>query len=209
MSNTPDQKLRIKLLMLGDSGVGKSSILTRYTEKKFAEGIVGTAGIDFRNKEGFVEGKEIMMEIWDTAGQERFRTITSKYYHGAMGIILTYDITDRNSFDNINAWLTQIRANTSIDDIAIMICGNKTDLTPREISEEEAQKFADENSALFIETSAKNDVNIHTLFNRLNTAIVRSEKILAKNWNNTTTKESAKKPKRQRWIFACGRKTRK
>lgn len=178
---------RLKLLMLGDSGVGKSSLLTRFTEEKFNNGILGTAGIDYRVKKTIINEKNVFLEIWDTAGQERFRTIASKYYQGAMGVILVFDVTERQSFINIHEWIGQIRQNTSVDEIALIVAGNKTDLVNRVVLEDEGKALALQYNAIYVETSAKENRNVFPLFMRISTEIMRNDKILAKNWNNTPT----------------------
>ena len=99
----------LKLLLLGDSGVGKSSLLTQYVEDDFHDVFISTIGIDFRNKTLEIDGKRVKLRVWDTAGQERFRTLTAQFYRGSQGILMVYDITRRESFDNIGHWMKKIK----------------------------------------------------------------------------------------------------
>merc|ERR1719250_371004 len=114
----------IKLLMIGDSGVGKSCILLRFSDDSFTQSFITTIGIDFKIKTIDLDGKRIKLQIWDTAGQERFRTITTAYYRGAMGILLVYDITDETSFMNINNWMKNIEQHASETVNKILIGNN-------------------------------------------------------------------------------------
>ena len=115
-----------KIVMIGDSGVGKSCILLRFADDKFNENFYATIGVDFRFKNVMVDDKSVKLQIWDTAGQERFKTITSAYYRGADGIIIVYDITDRNSFAHIKDWLDDVNKYTDNNPLKIIV-GNKID----------------------------------------------------------------------------------
>ena len=117
----------IKLLLLGDTGVGKSSLMFRFSEGEFKSGLIGTAGVDYKMKNIEMGGKSVKIQIWDTAGQERYRTLTKAYYRGAAGIILVYDACDRVSFNNVTYWLQKIKKHGD-ENVEIMLLGNKIDL---------------------------------------------------------------------------------
>jgi len=167
----PEYDYLFKLLLIGDSGVGKTSLLFRFSEDQFSTSFIATIGIDFKIRTIDVEGKKIKLQIWDTAGQERFRTITTAYYRGAMGIMLVYDITSAPSFRNIKQWLSNI-ADHANSDVERMLLGNKCDMeTSRQVSEEEARKFAVSCGIRFMETSAKERLNVTDAFHILATDI--------------------------------------
>jgi len=154
----------IKLLIIGDSGVGKTCFLLRFSDDNFTASHLTTIGIDFKLKTIEVDGKTIKLQIWDTAGQERFRTITQTYYKGAMGIILAYDCTDENSFNNIRNWVQQIKMHAN-EDVAKVLIGNKCDRPDKKISAEQGEALARELGIKFFETSAKTNVNVNETFN--------------------------------------------
>mmetsp|Transcript_24374 Transcript_24374/g.26642 ORF Transcript_24374/g.26642 Transcript_24374/m.26642 type:complete len:205 (+) Transcript_24374:253-867(+) len=156
--------MQIKLLMIGDSGVGKTCLLLRYANDSFSPTFITTIGIDFKIKNIQLDGKRIKLQIWDTAGQERFRTITTSYFRGAQGILLVYDVTDRNSFTSIRNWVAQIQMHADVNVNKILI-GNKSDCQDqRVISYEEGQGLAKEYNINFFETSAKQDLNVEKAF---------------------------------------------
>jgi len=156
-----------KVLIIGNSSVGKSNILLRYTDNIFNESFLPTIGVDFKIKNITVNNQKIKLNIWDTAGQERFKTITSTYYKGSHGIILVYDITDRESFDNINNWVSEVKKNAG-SNVVMLLVGNKSDLeVDRVVSTKEGQDFANMLGVSFLETSAKSDSNIKETFNIL------------------------------------------
>ncbi|VDD90401.1 unnamed protein product [Enterobius vermicularis] len=164
--------LLFKLLLIGDSGVGKTCILYRFSDDAFNTTFISTIGIDFKIKTIELEGKKIKLQIWDTAGQERFHTITTSYYRGAMGIMLVYDITNAKSFDNIAKWLRNIDEHAS-EDVEKMLLGNKCDMVDRRVvSKERGEKIAVDHGIRFLETSAKADINIDTAFYDLARAIL-------------------------------------
>jgi Ras-related protein Rab-8A len=142
--------------------------------------------VDFKIKTIEIENKKIKMQIWDTAGQERFRTITQTYYKGAMGIIMTYAINDRNSFNNINNWMKQIKDHAS-DHVCLLLIGNKCDSKDRVVDESEGKKLADDYNIPFLETSAKENINVQECFQTIGRDV--AEKILA----NTQIMETYKK----------------
>jgi len=154
----------IKLLLIGDSGVGKSCLLLRFSEDSFTPSFITTIGIDFKIRTVEIDGKKIKLQIWDTAGQERFRTITTAYYRGAMGILLVYDVTDEKSFLSIRNWIANIDqfAQEGVNRILI---GNKSDMTSKRVIDFATGKaLADEYGIRFLETSAKNSTNVDEAF---------------------------------------------
>jgi len=150
-----------KLLIIGESGVGKTCLLLRFTDDSFTANHLTTIGIDFKIKIISLNGKLIKLQIWDTAGQERFRTITKTYYKGAHGIILTYDVTDQNSFKNIRNWIKQIEANAQTNVCKVLV-GNKCDKPDRVVTEEEGKKLAEDFNMSFFETSVNEVFNFLT-----------------------------------------------
>ena len=166
----PRSDVTFKLLMLGDSGVGKSSLMLRYAQNRFVPQVIGTTGVDLIRKIVRVNDLLINLQIWDTAGQERFRGITKSFYKGAHGIILTYDVTDRTSFKNIHNWIQDIQSNGAMK---IILVGNKTDL-PAQISTAEGQALARQYNLNFVETSARNATNVETAFLELIKELLQS-----------------------------------
>jgi len=153
-----------KLLLIGDSGVGKTCVLFRFSEDAFNATFISTIGIDFKIRTIDLDGKKIKLQIWDTAGQERFRTITTAYYRGAMGIMLVYDITNEKSFDNIKNWIRNIEEHAA-QDVEKMILGNKCDMNDRrEVTRERGEELAIEYGIKFMETSAKASINVEEAF---------------------------------------------
>ena len=153
-----------KILLLGNSDVGKSSLILRYVDQVWSDTFVPTIGVDFKVKTLELQNKQIKMQIWDTAGQERFRNVISSYFRGAHGILLIYDVTNRDSFKNLESWLIEIEKNASENVLKILI-GNKNDLVDdKEIKTEEGQAFANRNGMQFIETSAKENTNVTEAF---------------------------------------------
>jgi Ras-related protein Rab-1A len=155
-----------KLIIIGDSGVGKSSVLSQYVDQTFINSHISTIGVDFKITNVNIGDKIAKLQIWDTAGQERFRTITTNYYRGAHGIILVYDVTNRESFDNIVNWMDNIERYSK--NPRLILIGNKTDLpNKRVVSYEEALDYSNSLGLSFLETSAKNNLNIEDIFTKL------------------------------------------
>ncbi|AMD22319.1 HGL021Wp [Eremothecium sinecaudum] len=152
----------MKILLVGDSGVGKSCLLVRFVEDKFSPTFITTIGIDFKIKTVEINGKKIKLQLWDTAGQERFRTITTAYYRGAMGIILVYDVTDEVSFENTRQWFSTL--SYANEEAIILLVGNKKDMDKRTVTYEQGQELAKELGVPFIEASAKEDENVSDIF---------------------------------------------
>lgn len=156
-----------KLLIIGNSSVGKTSFLFRYADDSFTSAFVSTVGIDFKVKTVFRQDKRVKLQIWDTAGQERYRTITTAYYRGAMGFILMYDVTNEESFNAVMDWCTQIKT-YSWDNAQVVLVGNKCDLEDeRVVSTERGKQLADQIGLEFFETSAKENINVKAVFERL------------------------------------------
>ncbi|CAH8392599.1 unnamed protein product [Eruca vesicaria subsp. sativa] len=197
----PEYDYLFKLLLIGDSGVGKSCLLLRFADDSYLDSYISTIGVDFKIRTVEQDGKTIKLQIvscpescqitqifhmlalflfflllspimqWDTAGQERFRTITSSYYRGAHGIIVTYDVTDQESFNNVKQWLNEIDRYAS-ENVNKLLVGNKCDLTSQKVvSTETAKAFADELGIPFLETSAKNATNVEETFMAMTAAI--------------------------------------
>nr|XP_061812244.1 ras-related protein Rab-8B-like isoform X1 [Nerophis lumbriciformis] len=153
-----------KLLLIGDSGVGKTCLLFRFSEDSFNTTFISTIGIDFKIRTIELDGKRVKLQIWDTAGQERFRTITTAYYRGAMGIMLVYDISNEKSFENIKNWIRNIEEHAS-SDVEKMVLGNKCDMTDRrQVSKDRGEKLAIDYGVKFMETSAKTSLNVEEAF---------------------------------------------
>ncbi|KAG4948159.1 hypothetical protein JHK86_041398 [Glycine max] len=175
-----DYDYLIKLLLIGDSGksllmissivptgVGKSCLLLRFSDEVSltSQGLPSRRSIDFKIRTIEQDGKRIKLQIWDTAGQERFRTITTAYYRGAMGILLVYDVTDESSFNNIRNWIRNIEQHAS-DNVNKILVGNKADMdeSKRVVPTSKGQALADEYGIKFFETSAKTDLNVEEVF---------------------------------------------
>jgi len=155
--------IMIKLLIIGDSSVGKTCLLQKFCDGIYADTHIATIGIDFKIKTIDVENKKIKMQIWDTAGQEKFKSIVQTYYKGAMGIIVVYSIGDRRSFSNVEAWMKQIKQNAA-PDIAIILVGNKSDLPDRQVEASDGEDLARRHKIKFFETSAKEGYNVNQAF---------------------------------------------
>mmetsp|Transcript_11724 Transcript_11724/g.33404 ORF Transcript_11724/g.33404 Transcript_11724/m.33404 type:complete len:206 (-) Transcript_11724:107-724(-) len=164
MAMAPEYDYLFKLLLIGDSGVGKSCLLLRFADDTYTESYISTIGVDFKIRTLELEGKTCKLQIWDTAGQERFRTITSSYYRGAMGIIVVYDVTDKESFNNVKHWMQEIDKYAA-ENVNKLLIGNKCDLSSKKVvSYDEAKELADSLSVPFMETSAKNAHNVEQAF---------------------------------------------
>jgi len=162
-----DYDFLFKVVLIGDSGVGKSNLLTRFTKNEFNIESKSTIGVEFATKTIAIDNKKIKAQIWDTAGQERYRAITSAYYRGAVGALLVYDITKRQTYENVTRWLKELRTHAS-DDMMVILIGNKTDLRHmRGVPTEEAKSFSELEGLLFIETSALEGSNVDTAFTKI------------------------------------------
>lgn len=164
-----------KLLIIGDSGVGKSSILLRFSEDLFSGSYITTIGVDFKIRTITVEGEKVKLQIWDTAGQERFRTITSTYYRGTHGVIVVYDVTNAESFVNVKRWLHEIDQNCDV--VNKVLVGNKNDCPEKKVVEtNDAKRFAQQMDIEMFETSAKDNINIEEVFSHITKLVLRTKK---------------------------------
>ena len=186
-----------KVLLLGDSTVGKTCFLLRYCDKTFQDAHLSTIGLDYRVKTMTLKNKKnIKLQIWDTAGQDRFRAITKNYYKGANGIILIYDVTNLQTYENVKNWITQIREETN-PNVVIYLAGNKIDIPGEEraVKTEEGKKIADEYKLQFKETSAKDGINVNEVFQEL------VEKI-----DEVNSKLEVSKPEPKNKLYSPGKK---
>ncbi|KAF8898240.1 ras family-domain-containing protein [Gymnopilus junonius] len=162
-----------KVVLIGDSGVGKSNLLSRFTRNEFNLESKSTIGVEFATRSINVDGKTVKAQIWDTAGQERYRAITSAYYRGAVGALLVYDIAKHATYVNVTRWLKELRDHADAN-IVIMLVGNKSDLKHlRAVPTDEAKAFSTENGLSFIETSALDASNVEAAFQTILTDIYR------------------------------------
>jgi len=194
-SNRQPHDLQMKILMIGDSGVGKSCLLLRFSDNQFTSSFITTIGIDFKVKTMEIDGKRVKMILWDTAGQERFRTISNAYYRGSDGVLLVYDVTDEHSFMNIRSWMNNIEQHAN-DSILRVIIGNKCDMAEdRVIPTDRGKQIADEYNVPFYETSAKTNINVQKVFIDIATNIIK---------NNFTDNEEEENKKKQIKLHETG-----
>ena len=186
-----------KILLIGNTNSGKSALLVRFVDNKYSDSYISTIGVDFKTKTLNIDDNSIKLQMWDTAGQDRFRTITPSYYKGADGIILAYDITNIESFDNLNMWLKECDKYVSTDVCKILV-GNKCDLeSNRQISYDEGKQYADSLNIHFFEVSSKNYINVNEIFTHLvsniknnNKKQINNDTIILVNTNNTNNTTS-------------------
>ncbi|EDO34944.1 predicted protein [Nematostella vectensis] len=199
-----------KLLIIGNSAVGKTSFLFRYADDSFTSAFVSTVGIDFKVKTVFRNDKRVKLQIWDTAGQERYRTITTAYYRGAMGFILMYDITNEESFQAVQDWSTQVKT-YSWANAQVILVGNKCDMEEeRVVSYDRGKQLADQLGLEFYETSAKDNTNVKKVFERLVDIIcdkmsqsLDTDPTIVSGQKPGTTKLTAERPKQNQDNCAC------
>lgn len=161
-----------KLLMIGDPGVGKSSLLLRYADNEFTDNFISTIGVDYKEMKVDVNGVKVTLQIWDTAGEERFRTITSSYYRGAHGMILTFDLTNPATFKSCPKWIQEVDRYAE-DDVVLFLAGNKCDLADKkEVNDTEITQLKEKHNMEYLETSAKNGDNVKQMFQRLAEQVV-------------------------------------
>ncbi|XP_041350488.1 ras-related protein Rab-35-like [Gigantopelta aegis] len=164
-----------KLLIIGDSGVGKSSLLLRFADNTFSGTYITTIGVDFKIRTVDVGGEKVKLQIWDTAGQERFRTITSTYYRGTHGVIVVYDVSSGESFANVKRWLHEIDQNCDV--VNRILVGNKDDDADRKVVlTQDAERFADQMGIQLFETSAKENKNVEEMFLAITKLVLVSKK---------------------------------
>ena len=163
----------LKLLLVGESGVGKSSLMLRFSDKSFTESFISTIGVDFKIKTIKLNGLTIKLQIWDTGGQERFRTVTQTYFRGAHGIVIVYDVTDLKSFQLIQKWMKEINTCSQRSQVQKLLVGNKIDIVKgRVISTAEGHALADTLKIGFLETSAKDSINVDEMFSTIASQIM-------------------------------------
>ncbi|EPS58462.1 hypothetical protein M569_16350, partial [Genlisea aurea] len=166
-----DYDYLFKVVLIGDSGVGKSNLLSRFTKNEFSTQTKSTIGVEFATRSIRVDDKVVKAQIWDTAGQERYRAITSAYYRGAVGALLVYDVTRHITYENVERWLNELRGHTE-SNIVVMLVGNKADLRHlRAVSTEKARAFAERENTFFMETSALEALNVENSFTQVLTQI--------------------------------------
>ena len=175
--NSFDFDLRFKIMVIGESKVGKTSVIKKYTQNKFGGVYLTTVGVDFQDKIINIDDKKIRLQIWDTAGQERFRNITKNYFNSSNGFLLIYDITDKDSLEHLNFWSAQIQLNAPEKSKCVLV-GNKCDLEgSRAVSTEEGKIYAEKNKIKFFETSAKDGTNINEVFEYIANEIYKEQKM--------------------------------
>ncbi|XP_041697486.1 ras-related protein Rab-18-B [Coregonus clupeaformis] len=192
----------LKILIIGESGVGKSSLLLRFTDDTFDQELAATIGVDFKVKTIAVDGNRAKLAIWDTAGQERFRTLTPSYYRGAQGVILVYDVTKRVTFTKLENWLNELETYCTRNDLVKMLVGNKIDKEEnREVDRNEGLKFARKHSMLFIEASAKTRDGVQCAFEELVEKILQTPGL----WESDTQPRGVQMgDQQQRRLGGCG-----
>jgi len=164
-----------KILIIGDSNVGKSSLLIRFSDNEYYNNYITTIGLDFRTKKININNKIIRLEIWDAAGQERFRALTKLYYRNCCGVLLVFDITDEKSFINIKNWINEFNKHCEIPNVSKILIGNKCDLiSEKKVSYEEIDKLCLIYNLNYIETSAKENINVELTFNELGKEIEKN-----------------------------------
>ncbi|XP_041959494.1 ras-related protein Rab-18-B [Alosa sapidissima] len=178
----------LKILIIGESGVGKSSLLLRFTDDTFDPELAATIGVDFKVKTIAIDGNRAKLAIWDTAGQERFRTLTPSYYRGAQGVILVYDVTKRDTFTRLENWLNELETYCTRNDLVKMLVGNKIDKDNREVDRNEGLKFARKHSMLFIEASAKTRDGVQCAFEELVEKILQTPGL----WESSVQKQGVR-----------------
>ncbi|KAI8143901.1 small GTPase superfamily [Fennellomyces sp. T-0311] len=187
----------LKLLLIGNSSVGKSSLLLRFTDDTFLpqDEVSATIGVDFKVAMKTIEGRTYKLTIWDTAGQERFRTLTSSYYRGAQGVILVYDVSSRESFEALNTWWNEVNTYCSSPDVVKMIVGNKVDKeSSRAVTTKEGAEMARKLQTLFIECSAKTNAGVQEAFEELVTKIIETPSLWQKKVSPTVRVTSPPQP---------------
>ncbi|MBS1890103.1 MAG: GTP-binding protein [Actinobacteria bacterium] len=172
-----------KILIVGDSGVGKSSLMLQYVDGAFNTTFTPTLGVDFSFRRIVVKDMKVKMQIWDTAGQERFRYITSSYYRGSSGVLIVYDVCDATSFKNIPAWYAEIKRFTP-ENTPIILVGNKADLSTRVIESSEGKALADSLNIPFLEVSAKTGDGVEQIFQQLAEQLIEHKVNMSKPFSN-------------------------
>jgi Ras-related protein Rab-8A len=178
MDHTKKADHQIKLLLLGEQAVGKSSLLMRYTDNEFHLNIMGTGGMDLKRKKIIIDNEDVKVMIYDTAGHERFRSIAKTQYKGSQGVILIYDVTEKKSFDRVSHWVDSIKENSDTQNVEILLVGNKIDMVKeRVVAFAEGNELAKNFGINFMETSAKTGENVESAFFTIIKKIYDKEKV--------------------------------
>jgi len=200
LSDDQDYDHLFKMLIVGDSGVGKSSILLRFTDDNFDEDQPCTIGVDFKIKKMNFGGKRLNLTIWDTAGQEKFRSLTSSYYRGTQGIVLVYDVTNKKSFEHLNLWLREIETYSTNEDVVKLLVGNKIDKQDeRQVSREQGVNYARSKEMVFIECSAKTRLGIQQTFEELVQKILDTPSL----WEKVPSRDNVNVDQNQEPVELC------
>jgi Ras-related protein Rab-18 len=173
-----DSKITVKIVIIGEAGVGKTSLMSKFVFDTFDDQMQPTIGCDIHNKSVTIDGHKLEVRLWDTAGCERFQTMLPLYYRGCHGAILVYDVTRKDTFNKLRDWLLELQNNLTNDDAVVMIVGNKIDKTGRQVSKEAGNEYAKQRSALFIETSAKTSEGVSIAFEELLLKIMQTPGLL-------------------------------
>ena len=190
--NSIEFDLIFKIMVIGESKVGKTSVIKKYTKNQFGGVYLTTVGVDFQNKMIQIDDLKIRLQIWDTAGQERFRNVTKNYFKSSNGFLLIYDITDKGSLEHLNFWSEQITLNAPKKTKCVLV-GNKCDLEDlREVSKEEGKNYAEKNKIKFFETSAKDGTNIKEVFEYLSNEIYKEQKNDIRNYTSSSSQVLSK-----------------
>ena len=188
----------IKIMLLGDQAVGKSSLMMRYTTDTFSLNTMGTAGIDLKKKTVKIDSEDVKIMIYDTAGHDRFRQITKVHYKGSRGVMLIYDVSDKKSYESVSTWMNHIKENAE-DGVEITMVGNKIDIEDRQVNTDEGKNLAIKYAVPFVETSAMNGEGVEKAFLTLVTNIYKADKQMSEpKIDNTTLKMNKKVDKVKR-----------
>ena len=172
---------KVKIMFIGNSSVGKTSIIKRYSKNIFSTSYISTLGIDFESKNINIDNKTINLQIWDTAGQEKYKVLSKNYYNNSNAFIIVYDITNLESFESVMNWIDQIKENAP-ENVKSILLGNKSDLEEkRKISEEEGKNLAKKININFYETSAQNGANIEKAIDNLVKDVINDENFIKEN----------------------------
>ena len=182
MTSAPSATVKIK--MIGDSGVGKTSIIYRYTENTFTENTQATIGVDYKNTTIKINENTVKLSIWDTAGQDKYRTLTSSYYKGAHAMCMVFAIDNRESFENLNKWLKEFHDNSGGNDSLVMLIANKIDIQDRVVTKDEAEQYAKKNSMIYTEVSAKTAKGIKDFFEEAANKVLENNPSLLQGGSN-------------------------
>ena len=196
-----------QILLIGDSSVGKTSLIQRYANGIFKEEYLATVGLDYYTKQEMINNLNVLVKLWDTAGQERFKALTPNYFRNAEGVVLAYDVTNSESFENLKFWINSIKSNLGEKNIfiPIIIIGNKIDMEDmRDITKEDASKFAKENNYKYFETSAKTGEGVDEAIRDLvNQVLANSDKNEAAKGERKSVKIEDNKEKKKKKKGCC------